>query len=84
MAHRILTWTTEKPSHTGWFWMLNPSEDPGLPTIVQVVSDWQSSRSLVLIPASSTNTSGSVLDLRELDALWAGPIEVPIVLGKAA
>ena len=80
----MLSWTEQKPSKPGWYWMLNPSEEPGLPTIVQINSDWESGRSLVLIPASSTEASGRVLDLRELDALWAGPIELPVVLEKAA
>ena len=80
----MLSWTKQKPSKPGWYWMLNPSEEPGLPTIVQINSDWESGRSLVLIPASTTNASGSELDLRELDALWSGPIYLPIVQGKAA
>jgi len=84
MAKAMLSWTEQKPSRPGWYWMLNHSEEPGLPTIVQINSDWESGRSLVLIPASSTEASGRVLDLRELDALWAGPIELPVVLEKAA
>ena len=84
MAKAMLSWTEQRPSKPGWYWMLNPSEEPGLPTIVQINSDWESGRSLVLIPPSSTEASGRVLDLRELDALWAGPIELPIVLEKAA
>ena len=50
----MLSWTEQKPSKPGWYWMLNPSEEPGLPTIVQINTDWESGRSLVLIPASST------------------------------
>ena len=64
--------------------MLNPSEEPGLPTIVQIVSDWETGRSLGLIPASSPKAAGKVFDLRDLDALWAGPIELPVVLASAA
>jgi len=84
IAKAMLNWTAQKPSKPGWYWMLNPSEEPGLPTIVQINSDWKSGRSLVLVPTSSTEASGRVLDLRELDALWAGPIELPAVLEKAA
>jgi hypothetical protein len=57
--------------------MLNPNEEPGLPTIVQVVSDWETGRSLALIPASHPKASGRVEDLRDLDAMWAGPLDVP-------
>jgi hypothetical protein len=64
--------------------MLNPSEEPRLPTIVQIVSDWETARSLALIPAFNHKASGMVQDLRNLDALWAGPIELPVVFAKAA
>ena len=64
--------------------MLNPSEEPGLPMIVQIISDWESGRSFALIPPSNLKDSGTVLDLRELDALWAGPIELPNVIKKVA
>ena len=81
----MLTWTQEKPNKPGWYWFLNPGEEPGLPTIVQIVSDWQSGRSLVLIPVSpSAKGSGIVQNLQDLDAMWAGPIELPVVLSDAA
>jgi hypothetical protein len=64
--------------------MLNPSEEPGLPTIVQVVSDWETGRWLALIPASNKNASAMVKDLHNSDALWAGPIELPTLLANAA
>ena len=79
----MLMWTTQKPSIAGWYWMLNPNEEPGLPTIVQVVSDWETGRSLALIPASHPKASGRVEDLRDLDAMWAGPLDVPAVLAMA-
>jgi hypothetical protein len=80
----MLMWTTQKPSTAGWYWMLNPNEEPGLPTIVQVVSDWETGRSLALIPASRPKASGRVEDLREVDAMWAGPLELPAVLAQAS
>jgi hypothetical protein len=64
--------------------MLNPSEEPGLPTIVQVVSDWETGRWLALIPASNKNASAMVKDLHNSDALWAGPIELPTLLANVA
>ena len=64
--------------------MLNPSEEPGLPTIVQIVFDWETGRSLALIPAPNANTAGVVQQLSELDALWAGPVELPVVVAQAA
>jgi hypothetical protein len=79
-----LTWTNQKPSKPGWYWMLNPSEEPGLPMIVQLVSDWETGRSVVLIPSSHPKDAGMVQDLRDLDALWAGPLELPNILAKAA
>lgn len=63
--------------------MLNPNEEPGLPTIVQIISDWETRRWLVVIPAMNPKTSAIVKDLGDLDALWAGPIELPI-LAKVA
>jgi hypothetical protein len=63
--------------------MLNPNEEPGLPTIVQIISDWETRRWLVLIPAMNPKSSAIVQDLGDLDALWAGPIELPI-LAKVA
>jgi hypothetical protein len=80
----MLTWTKQQPSKPGWYWMLNPHEEPGVPMIVQIVFDWETGRSLVLVPTSHPKNSGMVQDLRELDALWAGPIELPKVLAEAA
>lgn len=64
--------------------MLNPSEEPGLPTIVQIISDWETGRSLALIPPSNPKASGLVQDLSTSDALWAGPIELPVVMAQVA
>ena len=80
----MLTWTNQKPTKPGWYWMLNSDEEPGLPMIVQVVYYWESGRSLALIPASHPKDSGRVQDLRNLDAVWAGPIELPVALENAA
>ena len=46
--------------------MLNSTEKSAA-MIVQIASDWQSSRSLVLIPVSNTEASERELDLLELD-----------------
>jgi hypothetical protein len=80
----MLRWTKAGPNKPGWYWLLNPSEEPGLPTVVQIIFDWETRRLLALIPASSHRTSGRVADLDDLDALWAGPIELPVVLENAA
>ena len=64
--------------------MLDPSEEPGLPTIVQIVSDWETGRSLAIIPASNLKASARVQDLQDFNALWAGPIELPVVLADVA
>lgn len=79
-----MTWTKQIPGKPGWYWLLNPSEEPGLPTIVQIIFDWETGQSLAIIPASTRKASARVQDLRELDALWAGPIELTIVSTKIA
>ena len=40
----MLTWTQQKPSTPGWYWMLDPSKEPNLPTIVQIVFDRETRR----------------------------------------
>jgi hypothetical protein len=80
----MLKWTKKRPSKPGLYWMLNSAEEPGLPTIVQIVSDWETGCSLALIPASGPKASGSTQDLRGLDAMWAGPVDLPVVLAQAA
>ena len=58
--------------------MLDPSHELRLPTIVQIVFDRESQRWLALIPASHyPQTSGMVLDLHSLDAMWSGPLQIP-------
>ncbi|HKY72190.1 MAG TPA: hypothetical protein VJL88_09745 [Nitrospira sp.] len=75
-----LTWTKHKPGKAGWYWMLNPEEEPGLPTIVQVVYDWKSRHLIALVPASRYPTLDSaVVDPQKVDALWAGPLAIPSV-----
>lgn len=65
--------------------MLDPSKEPNLPTIVQIVFDRKTCRWLALLPASQyPKTSGRELALESVDAMWAGPIEVPSVLAKAS
>jgi hypothetical protein len=81
----MLTWNKQKPIKPGWYWMLNPNEEPGLPTIVQIVGDWETGRSVALVPASSPKKPTiAVVDLQEFEAIWAGPIELPAVLEQAA
>jgi hypothetical protein len=76
------TWTKQKPSQPGWYWMLDPSRELPLPTIVQIVFDRESQRWLALIPASHyPQTSGMALDLHNLEAIWAGPLQIPSLLG---
>lgn len=72
------TWTRQKVSQGGWYWMLDPSRELALPTIVQIVFDRESQRWLALVPASHyPKTSGMVLDLQDLEAMWAGPLQIP-------
>jgi hypothetical protein len=81
----MLMWTQQKPITPGWYWMLSPSRESNLPTIVQIVFDRETPRWLALIPASHyPKTSGAELDLQSVDAVWAGPLEVPSVLAKAS
>jgi hypothetical protein len=81
----MLMWTQQKPYTPGWYWMLSPSKESNLPTIVQIVFDGKTRRWLALIPASHyPKTSGAELDLQSVDAVWAGPLEVPSVLAMAS
>jgi hypothetical protein len=65
--------------------MLDPSKEPNLPTIVQIVLDRDSRRWLALIPASYyPKTPGRELTLQSVDAMWAGPVELPAVLAEVA
>ena len=79
------TWTQQKPKTPGWYWMLSPGKENNLPMIVQMVFDGETRRWGVLIPASHyPKTSGTQIDLENVDAMWAGPIEVPRVLADVA
>ena len=82
--YTVMTWTKQKPSKPGWYWLLDPSEEPGLPTIVQVFFDWESGRSLAIIPASTPKASVRLQDLRGFAAMWAGRIEIPVVFASVA
>ena len=63
--------------------MLSPGESNNLPTIVQIVFDPETHRWLTLIPACHyPKTSGKELELQQVDAVWAGPLEVPSVLDQ--
>ena len=65
--------------------MLDPSKEPTLPTIVQIVFDRETRRWLALIPASHyPRTYGRELGLEGIDAMWAGPVEVPVVMPQVA
>ncbi|HKT36141.1 MAG TPA: hypothetical protein VJR03_15045 [Nitrospira sp.] len=82
---QLLAWTKLKPVKAGWYWMLNHEVEPGLPTIVQVVYDWESRRLIALIPASRYPTLASaVIDPQRVDALWAGPLAIPSVVRHRA
>lgn len=60
--------------------MLNPHEQSGLPTIVQVERDCESGRFVALIPASHyPNVPSAVVDPEIIDSLWAGPLSIPSV-----
>ena len=79
----MLTWTQQKPNTPGWYWMLSPGGSNNLPTIVQIVFDPEAHRWLTLIPACHyPKTSGKEFELQQLDAVWAGPLEVPSVLDQ--
>ena len=77
-----LTWTNQKPSKAGWYWMLDPKEAPGVPLVVQIVMSVTSettSALFVLVPASILKGKGIALDLESVDAMWSGPLAVPSV-----
>lgn len=79
----MLTWTQQTPNTPGWYWMLSPGAGNNLPTIVQIVFDPETHRWLTLIPACHyPKTSGNEFELQQVDAVWAGPLEVPSVLNQ--
>jgi hypothetical protein len=79
----MLMWTQQKPNTPGWYWMLSSSKESNLPTIVHIVFDRETRRWLAQIPASHyPKTSTTELDLQSVDAVWAGPLEVPSVLAS--
>lgn len=79
----MLTWTQQKPNMSGWYWMLSPGESNNLPTIVQIVFDPETHRWLTLIPACHyPKTSDKEFELQQVNAVWAGPLEVPSVLDQ--
>jgi len=78
----MLTWTKQKPSKPGWYWMLDPSEAPGVPLVVQIVMSVTSettSALFVLVPASIPKGKGMTLHLQNVDAMWSGPLAVPSI-----
>lgn len=65
--------------------MLDPSKETNLPTIVQIAFDRKNARWSVLIPSSRyPETPVRELALHSVDAMWAGPIELPRVLADVA
>ena len=77
------TWTQQKPNTPGWYWMLSPGKSNNLPTIVQIMFDPETHRWLTLIPACHwPKTAGKEFELQQVDAVWAGPLEVPSVLDQ--
>ncbi len=81
----MLMWTQQTPNRPGWYWMLSPAKESSQPTVVQIVPERETRRWLVLIPASQyPKTSSTEVDLQSVDAMWAGPIELPRVLADVA
>ena len=77
------TWTQQKPNRPGWYWMLSPGESNNLPTIVQIVFDPETHHWLTLIPACHwPKTSSKEFELGQVDAVWAGPLELLSVLDQ--
>lgn len=71
----ITIWTREKPTQDGWYWGRNASlegwEGVPEPRVVQVYG-FSDGEPTVTIP-SEENCS----DLADVNAEWAGPLEVP-------
>ena len=82
----MLTWTEQRPSKPGWYWMLYPAEAPGIPIVTQIVIDTSGSPPAlcVLVPAAKPKAKGMVYALQNVDAMWAGPLELPLVSPVAA
>lgn len=80
----MLTWTKQKPNKPGWYWMVYPNEEPGLPIVVQIIMDTSESPPAlhVLVRASNPKAQAMVYELQNVDAIWAGPLELPSVLNS--
>ena len=79
----MLTWTRQRPDTPGWYWMLSPNHHSNLPTVIQIGFDGQTGRWLAIIPAcQDPRHVGREVTLQHLDAVWAGPLQVPSVLPK--
>ena len=64
--------------------MWSSGESNNLPTIVQIAFDPETHRWLTLIPACHyPKTSSKEFELQQVDAVWAGPLEVPSVLDQS-
>lgn len=61
--------------------MLYPDEAPGIPIVTQIVMDTSASPPAlcVLVPAAKPKAKGTVYALQNIEAMWAGPLELPLV-----
>ena len=76
----MLIWTEQRPNKSGWYWMLSPGQEGNLPTIIQIMFDGMTGRWLALIPpCQDPRNSAKEVELQHVDAMWAGPLELPSV-----
>ena len=79
----MVTWTQRNRNTPGWYWMLSPGEVTTYRRLYKSCSIRENRRWLTLIPACHyPKTSGKEFELQQVDAVWAGPLEVPSVLDQ--
>ncbi len=70
-----MNWTIQKPSRDGWYWIRNAASE-GWETMVEPqvvhVYGFADGQPTVTLPSEEMCS-----DLSDIDAEWAGPLEVP-------
>lgn len=80
-----MTWTTERPTQPGWYWLRDPD---GIVGVVQVVLEdynYRLNRNMptlyLLLPPECIYSDGETVELVAFDShqhvTWAGPMATP-------
>ena len=72
----MMEWTTEKPSRPGWYWMQQDSEFPECVEVFMDADDFL----CIATQETAAHTLAQfceLMDEREHELIWAGPIPEP-------